>query len=44
MILGLLIGSAAETLMPKEWLCKALGGKRFRGVALAGLVSIPSMM
>jgi hypothetical protein len=44
MILGLLLGSAVEALMPKTWLCRALGGKRFRGVALAGLASVPSMM
>jgi uncharacterized membrane protein YraQ (UPF0718 family) len=44
MILGLLLGSAVEALMPKTWLCSALGGKHFRGVVLAGLASVPSMM
>jgi len=44
MILGLVLGSAVEALIPKAWLCRVLGGKHFKGVALAGLVSIPSMM
>ena len=44
MILGLLLGSAVEALMPKAWLCRVLGGKHFKGVAFAGLASIPSMM
>jgi uncharacterized protein len=44
MILGLLLGSAVEVLVPRAWLCRALGSKHFSGVALAGLASIPSMM
>ena len=44
MILGLLLGSAVEALMPRAWLCKVLGSKHFSGVALAGLAAIPSMM
>jgi uncharacterized membrane protein YraQ (UPF0718 family) len=44
MILGLLLGSAVEALIPKAWLCRFLGGKHFKGVAVAGLAAIPSMM
>lgn len=44
MILGLLLGSAVEALMPRAWLCRVLGEKHFKGVALAGLASLPSMM
>ena len=44
MILGLLLGSAVEALLPKRWLCTVLGGEHFKGVALAGLASVPSMM
>jgi uncharacterized membrane protein YraQ (UPF0718 family) len=44
MILGLLLGSAVEALIPKAWLCRFLGEKHFKGVALAGLASVPSMM
>jgi uncharacterized membrane protein YraQ (UPF0718 family) len=44
MILGLLLGSAVEALVPRAWLCRVLGSKHFSGVALAGLASIPSMM
>ena len=44
MVLGLLLGSAVEALMPKDWLCRVLGGQHFKGVAVAGLASVPSMM
>lgn len=44
MILGLLLGSAVEALMPKAWICRVFGEKHFKGVALAGLASVPSMM
>ena len=44
MILGLLLGSAFDALLPKAWLCRVLGGTHFKGVALAGLASIPAMM
>ena len=44
MILGLLLGSAVEALIPRAWLCRVLGSKHFSAVAMAGLASIPSMM
>lgn len=44
MMLGLLLGSAVQVLVPGQWVAKALGAPHFRSVALAGLLSIPGMM
>ena len=44
MVLGLLLGSAVQALVPPRWVAKALGGVGFRSVAIGGLSSLPAMM
>jgi uncharacterized membrane protein YraQ (UPF0718 family) len=44
MVLGLLLGSAVQALIPPRWVARALGGVGFRSVAVGGLSSLPAMM
>lgn len=44
MVLGLLLGSGVQALLPPQWVAKALGGSGFGSVATGGLLSIPGMM
>lgn len=44
MVLGLLLGSAVQALVPPRWVAKALGGVGFRSVAVGGLSALPAMM
>jgi uncharacterized membrane protein YraQ (UPF0718 family) len=44
MVLGLLLGAAVQTLLPRQWIVRALGGSGFRSVVAGGLLSIPAMM
>jgi len=44
MVLGLLLGSAAQELLPKRWIVKLLGKTDFGSVVAGGLLSIPGMM
>ncbi|HSY29887.1 MAG TPA: permease [Burkholderiaceae bacterium] len=44
MVLGLLLGSGVQALMPPRWIVKVLGGTGFGSVAAGGLLSIPGMM
>ncbi len=44
MVLGLLLGSGVQALVPKDWLVRLFGSMRWRGVALAGVLSTTSMM
>jgi uncharacterized protein len=44
MVLGLLLGSGVQAFIPRDWLGRVFGGMRWKGVALAGLVSTASMM
>jgi uncharacterized membrane protein YraQ (UPF0718 family) len=44
MVLGLLLGSAVQALLPAEWIARLLGNTGFSSVARGGLLSIPSMM
>ncbi|VFU08794.1 permease [Methylocella tundrae] len=44
MVLGLLLGSATQALLPVNWVAKALGRTEFGSVAAGGLLSIPGMM
>ncbi|MDP4128028.1 MAG: permease [Bacillota bacterium] len=43
-ILGLLLGSLVQVLLPKTWIPKLFGHANFKTTALAGFVGIPSMM
>ncbi len=44
MILGLLLGSGVQALVPRDWLARLFGRVGFKGVALAGVAGVPSMM
>lgn len=44
LVLGLLVGSAIEVLIPSQWVARALGAAGFRNVAAAGLLAVPGMM
>lgn len=43
-ILGLLLGSLVQVLLPKNWIAKIFGRANFKSTALAGVAGIPSMM
>ena len=44
MVLGLLLGSAVQALLPAHWVAKALGGRGFGSALIGGMVSLPGMM
>jgi uncharacterized protein len=44
MVLGLLLGSAVQALLPAEWIARLLGKTGFSSVAKGGLLSLPGMM
>jgi uncharacterized membrane protein YraQ (UPF0718 family) len=44
MVLGLLVGSAAQALLPRDGLARVFGASGFRSTAVAGGASISSMM
>ncbi|GLU31823.1 permease [Trinickia caryophylli] len=44
MVLGLLLGSAVQALLPAHWVARALGRAGLRSVAAGGLLALPGMM
>ena len=44
MVLGLLLGSAIQALLPARWIANLLGKTGFASVAAGGLLSLPGMM
>jgi uncharacterized membrane protein YraQ (UPF0718 family) len=44
MVLGLLLGSAVQALIPPQWVARALGRSDFSSVVKGGLMSLPGMM
>lgn len=44
MLLGLLLGSGVQALLPASWVHGVLGGRRFAGVLAGGLLALPGMM
>ncbi|CAG4891602.1 hypothetical protein R52603_01231 [Paraburkholderia saeva] len=44
MVLGLLLGSAVQALIPAHWVARVLGRTNFGAVAAGGLLAIPGMM
>ena len=44
LVLGLLIGSGVQALLPREWLTKALGRAGFGSTTIAAALAVPSMM
>lgn len=43
-VLGLLIGSLVQVAIPKNWIQRAMGSKKFGSTAAAGITSLPGMM
>jgi uncharacterized membrane protein YraQ (UPF0718 family) len=44
MVLGLLLGSAIQTLLPRRWIASTLGGFGLGSVVAGGILSLPGMM
>ncbi|CAM2173014.1 permease family protein YraQ [Paraburkholderia sacchari] len=44
MVLGLLLGSGVQALLPAQWIARALGRHGFGSVAAGGLLAVPGMM
>ncbi|MEP9322619.1 permease [Paraburkholderia phymatum] len=44
MVLGLLLGSAVQALLPAYWVARLLGKSGFGSVAAGGLLALPGMM
>jgi len=44
MVLGLLLGSAVQALLPAQWVARVLGKTGFASVAAGGLLGVPGMM
>ncbi|WP_025693862.1 permease [Paenibacillus durus] len=43
-VLGILLGSLVQVLIPSQWLLRVLGKANFKSTAIAGLASLPGMM
>lgn len=43
-VLGVLLGSLIQVLIPRDWLMRTLGQARFRGTLIGTLFSLPGMM
>jgi hypothetical protein len=44
MVLGLLLGSGVQALLPARWIERALGGRGFGSALAGGMLSLPGMM
>jgi uncharacterized membrane protein YraQ (UPF0718 family) len=44
LVLGLLLGSAVQALVPRRWVMRVLGGTGVGSVVAGGLLAVPSMM
>jgi uncharacterized membrane protein YraQ (UPF0718 family) len=44
MVLGLLIGSGVQALLPRQWLARTLGEASFGSSTVAAALAVPSMM
>lgn len=44
MLLGLLLGSGIQALLPGDWVTRVLGKANFASVAVAGALALPGMM
>ena len=44
MVLGLLLGSAVQALLPAQWVARLLGGRGFGSALAGGMLSLPGMM
>ena len=43
-VLGIVLGSLVQVLIPSAWLLRVLGKSNFKSTALAGVASLPGMM
>jgi hypothetical protein len=43
-VLGVLLGSLIQVLIPRDWLLRTLGQSRFQGTLLGTIFSLPGMM
>lgn len=41
---GLLVGAGIQELLPRDWLTRVLGRRRWQSTAIAGAAAVPSMM
>jgi uncharacterized protein len=44
LVLGLLLGTSVQALIPSGWVSRLFGGTGYRGVSAASLIAVPSMM
>ena len=44
MVLGLLLGSAVQALLPAQWIARLLGGRGFGSALAGGMLALPGMM
>lgn len=44
LVLGLLLATTIETLLPRAWLARLLGSNAFRSTVLGGVIALPGMM
>src|ERR1700753_1233952 len=44
MVLGLLLGSAVQALIPADWVSRLLGKHKFSSALVGGLLALPGMM
>jgi uncharacterized membrane protein YraQ (UPF0718 family) len=44
LVVGLLLATTIETLLPRAWVTKVLGSAAFRSTALGGVIALPGMM
>ncbi|THD60204.1 permease [Phenylobacterium sp.] len=44
MVLGLLLGSGAQALLPADWIARLMGRTRFGSAVAGGLLALPGMM
>jgi uncharacterized membrane protein YraQ (UPF0718 family) len=44
LVVGLLVGAGVQELLPRDWLLRVLGARRFSSTFLAGAIAVPSMM
>jgi len=44
MVLGLLLGSGVQALLPAPWVARVLGPRRFGSALAGGLIALPGMM
>src|SRR6201996_1458203 len=44
MVLGLLLGSAVQALLPAQWIARTLGGRGFGSALAGGMLALPGMM